>query len=535
MYPGKWAKTNPEKPALIMADTGESLSYGDLEDRSLRLANDLRARGLTPGDHISVIAENRFEVVEAMWAALRSGLLVTTVNSHLTPAEVAYIVADSEAKAVILSAGLRDAQAIAEAVSGVEQRIGIAAREDVPQSPSAEDERTAAGEPASAASCGLPGFEEYEAVLAAASPERPASEPVGSDMLYSSGTTGHPKGIVVQRPEGEIDTANVMTVEVFTKAFGLDDSTVYLSPAPLYHSAPLRMVRSVIACGGTAVVMPKFDPEASLGYIEKYGITHSQWVPTMFVRMLKLPADVRERYDVSTLRLAVHVAAPCPIEVKEQMIEWWGPIIVEYFAATESNGMTLIRSADALSHPGSVGKSVLGPIRICGPDGEVLPNGEVGTVYFEPLPGREPFEYFKDPEKTAKSRHPDHPDWSTVGDLGYVDEDGYLFLADRGAFLIITGGVNIYPQEIENALALHPDIADVAVVGRPDDELGEIAVAVVQPAEHVAPGTDLSESLREFLAPKLARFKIPRRFVTVDELPRTPTGKLVKRRLDGVV
>ncbi|HJA37852.1 MAG TPA: acyl-CoA synthetase [Candidatus Brevibacterium intestinigallinarum] len=507
MYPGVHAATHPDKPAVIMADTGQALTYQQLEERSLRLANDFRSRGLVPGDHVAIAVENRFEIVEALWAALRTGTYITAVNRHLTADESSYIIHDCGAKVVLLSGELEAAGELAELCADVPHRIAIGSA--------------------------LPGFESYEDVLAASSDVKPEREPRGDDMLYSSGTTGRPKGILPAPRDIDISDPDVPLIQLFTQVFGFDTDTVYLSPAPLYHAAPLRFVMTTIARGGTAVIMPRFDAEGALETIQRYGITHSQWVPTMFIRMLKLPQEVRDSYDVSTMRCAIHAAAPCPAEVKQKMIEWWGPIIFEYYASTESAGLTLVNSEESLRKPGTVGRDgFMGTVHICAPDGEELPAGETGIVYFEVAEGREPFEYYGDEQKTAESRHPQNPRWVTTGDMGWIDEDRYLFLADRTSFLIITGGVNIYPQEIENALALHPDVRDVAVVGEPDEELGEIVVAYLEPEDHVGPDQDLGAQVREWLDGRLSRFKMPRRFHTISSLPRTPTGKLVKRKLD---
>ena len=507
MYPGVHAATHPDKPAVIMADTGQALTYQQLEERSLRLANDFRSRGLVPGDHVAIAVENRFEIVEALWAALRTGTYITAVNRHLTANESSYIIHDCGAKVVLLSGELEAAGELAELCADVPHRIAIGSA--------------------------LPGFESYEDVLAASSDVKPEREPRGDDMLYSSGTTGRPKGILPAPRDIDISDPDVPLIQLFTQVFGFDTDTVYLSPAPLYHAAPLRFVMTTIARGGTAVIMPRFDAEGALETIQRYGITHSQWVPTMFIRMLKLPQEVRDSYDVSTMRCAIHAAAPCPAEVKQKMIEWWGPIIFEYYASTESAGLTLVNSEESLRKPGTVGRDgFMGTVHICAPDGEELPAGETGIVYFEVAEGREPFEYYGDEQKTAESRHPQNPRWVTTGDMGWIDEDRYLFLADRTSFLIITGGVNIYPQEIENALALHPDVRDVAVVGEPDEELGEIVVAYLEPEDHVGPDQDLGAQVREWLDGRLSRFKMPRRFHTISSLPRTPTGKLVKRKLD---
>jgi fatty-acyl-CoA synthase len=376
------------------------------------------------------------------------------------------------------------------------------------------------------------GFDDYEQALAAASSAPLADQPAGADMLYSSGTTGLPKAVRSALPERQVDEPGDLMVGVFGKVYGFDADTRYLSPAPLYHAAPLRFGGIVHATGGTLFVMTSFDAERALAAVEEHAITHSQWVPTMFVRMLKLPAAVRERFDTSSLRVAVHAAAPCPVEVKQQMIDWWGPVLQEYYAATEAVGVTLIDSHAWLDHPGSVGRAALGVLRICDeadPDQPELPTGEDGLVYFE----RDvmPFSYHNDPAKTREAQHPHHENWATTGDIGHVDDEGYLYLTDRRAFMIISGGANIYPQEVENALTLHPAVHDVAVIGVPDPDMGEVVKAVVQPAPGVQPGDALAEELIEHVRSRIAHVKAPRSVDFVDSLPRTPTGKLLKRAL----
>jgi long-chain acyl-CoA synthetase len=320
-----------------------------------------------------------------------------------------------------------------------------------------------------------------------------------------------------------------MFAGVFGPMYGFGPDTVYFSAAPVYHAAPLRFGGIVHRYGGTLVMARRFDAEASLATIQEHRVTHSQWVPTMFVRMLKLPPEVREGYDVSSLRVAVHAAAPCPVDVKRQMIDWWGPILHEYYSSTEANGVTLINSEQWLARPGSVGRAGLGVIHICDDDAVELPVGQIGTVWFER--DQMPFAYHNDPEKTAAAQHPQHPTWSTVGDIGYVDDEGYLFLTDRKAFMIISGGVNIYPQEVEDALTLHPSVFDVAVIGIPDAEMGEQVKAVVQLPAGVEGSPGLEAELLEFVRGRIARYKAPRSIDFVDELPRTPTGKLVKHQL----
>jgi long-chain acyl-CoA synthetase len=501
MYPGTWALQTPDKPALVMAGSGRTLTYAELDDRSLRLARHLQAAGLEVGDVVAMISDNRPETYEVYWAVMRSGLYVTAVNSHLSAAEASYIVTDCGARALIVSA------ALADTVAGLDV--------DVP-------ERLAFGGE-------VPGYADYEAALAAAGDEPLAVQPHGDDLLYSSGTTGRPKGIKPPLPQIAVDEPGYLYPAVFGKLYGFDQDTVYLSPAPVYHAAPLRFIGVVHVVGGTVVMMERFDAEAALAAIERYGVTHTQMVPTMFVRMLKLPDDVRARYALSTLRRVIHAAAPCPVDVKRRMIEWVGPIVEEYYACTEANGATMIDAKTWLEHPGSVGRPLLGIPHIVAEDGRELPPGEVGAIYFE----REVrnFSYHNDDARTSAAEHPEHPNWTTVGDLGYLDEEGFLYLTDRKAFMIISGGVNIYPQEIEDLFTLHPAVRDIAVIGVPDDEMGERVVAFVEPAPGVVPGEELAAELTAYAREQIAHFKVPQEFHFRDELPRTPTGKMVKGRL----
>lgn len=504
MYPGAYVSRFPDKPAAVLAGTGEALSYRELEENSARLARYLYEAGLRRGDHLALLADNHPRVFEIYWAALRSGLYITAVNWHLAPAEVAYIVDDCGAEALIVAASLgKTAEQIADGTPGVRIRLSYH------------------GE--------VPGHESYERALDSVSAEPLPSQPRGADMLYSSGTTGRPKGIKPPLPEFEVHEPGDTYTAVFGPMYGFGTDTVYLSPAPIYHAAPLRFAGVVQALGGTVVLLDRFDAEQALGAIERYRVTHSQWVPTMFVRMLKLDKEMRDRHDLSSLRVAVHAAAPCPAEVKRAMIDWWGPVLFEYYSSTEGNGATFISSEEWLRKPGSVGRAGVGAIHICADDGTELATGATGLIYFERPDTR--FEYHNDPVKTADTRHPAHEDWSTTGDIGYVDEDGYLFLTDRKAFMIISGGVNIYPQEIENCLIPHPKVLDAAVIGIPDEEMGESVLAVVQPMDPADAGPELAAVLREHLRDRIAGYKIPRRFEFLDDLPRTPTGKLVKGTL----
>ncbi|WP_116040350.1 acyl-CoA synthetase [Amycolatopsis palatopharyngis] len=508
MYPGLHALRTPDKPAAIVAETGEMISFGELESRSARFARWMSEHGLRRGDHIAVLSDNDLTVFELYWAAIRSGLYVTMVNCHLAPAEAAYIVNDCGAKVLVVSGALAElAEAIVDATSSVEARLAF-------------------GGP-------VHGYSDYERSMAPVSDLPPVDQPRGSDMLYSSGTTGRPKGIKTPLPATQVDQPpGDPRVELLRRNYAGDENTVYLSPAPIYHAAPLRFSAATQALGGTVVLMRKFEAETSLALIEKYRITHSQWVPTHFVRLLKLSEEVRGAYDTSSMKAAIHAAASCPIPVKQAMIDWWGEIIFEYYSSTESAGSTQITPAEWLRKPGSVGQSgpnSTGIVHICGPDGAELGPNDIGTIYFERDDWA--FEYHNDPEKTAAARHPRHGNWSTTGDIGYLDEDGYLFLTDRSQFVIISGGVNIYPQEIENCLSLHPGILDVAVIGTPDEEMGETVTAIAQTVPGVAGDQELAADIIAYCRERIAHYKCPRNVEFVPELPRTPTGKLIKSAL----
>ncbi|MDI3387978.1 acyl-CoA synthetase [Streptomyces sp. B-S-A8] len=504
MYPGAHLATDPHRAAVVMAASGDRLTYAELEERSVRLAHVLHTAGLRRGDVVALLTDNSVRAYEVYWAAVRSGLYITLVNSHLGASEVAYIVGDSGAAALVVS----------HALAGLAEEV----RDHTP----AVRLRLAYGGP-------VDGYEEYDAALAAASAEPPADQPRGADLLYSSGTTGRPKGIRPELPDRQVGEPGDALVELLRTFYGFDRDTVYLSPAPVYHAAPLRYGACVHALGGTVVMMERFDAEGALAAIERHRVTHSQWVPTMFIRMLRLPEKTRTAYDLSSHRAAVHAAAPCPPDVKHAMLDWWGPVLYEYYASTEGIGMTFITSEEWLGRPGSVGRALLGELRICDEEGRTLPAGETGTIYFAREEAQ--FAYLGDAEKTAAAHHPDHPTWATVGDVGHVDDDGYLFLTDRKAFMIISGGVNIYPQEVEGVLALHPDVVDVAVIGVPDPEMGDSVKAVVQASPDALPGPELERQLIEYVRSRIAHYKAPRSVDFVDELPRTPTGKLVKGTL----
>jgi long-chain acyl-CoA synthetase len=503
MYPGKHAHLRPLQPAFIMAESGEAVTYAELEARSNRLAHLLRNRGLKRLDHYAIFMENNSRYLEACGAGERSGLYFTCVNSYLTASELAYILTNSESRVLITSLAKLD---IAREALKECAKVALCIVAD------------GAGE-----SDRIVGLEEATRAL----PNTPISdECIGTAMLYSSGTTGRPKGILRTLPE-QPPVQQMALFDFLQKLWLYREGMIYLSPAPLYHSAPQAAVNLAIREGGTAIIMEHFDPERYLALVEKWRVTHSQLVPTMFSRMLKLPEETRKRYDLSSLEVAIHAAAPCPSTVKDDMIRWWGPIIHEYYGATEGLGFTACNSTEWLAHRGTVGKVLLGDLHILDESMEACPVGTPGTVWFKTATS---FEYFNDPNKTKEARSPDGS-MSTVGDVGYVDSDGYLYLTDRATFMIISGGVNIYPQECENLLITHPKIADAAVFGVPNPDLGEEVKAVVQPMPGVSPGPDLAQELISFCSEQLSRQKVPRSIDFENELPRLPTGKLYKRLL----
>jgi long-chain acyl-CoA synthetase len=499
MPAGTISAAQSDKIAYVMAERGTSVTFGELEATSNQGAQLFRRLGLRPGDHVALMLENHPRFLQICWAAQRAGLYYTAISFRLQLQEVEYIVNNCEAKVFITSAERRD---VAEALQGRIPNVSNCYMLDAT----------------------IPGFKSWEAATGAM-PTRPiADQTEGQSMLYSSGTTGYPKG--VKRALSGLPFGEMNALPVMTTLYGAKQDSVYLSPAPLYHAAPLGFSMACLRSGIQVVVMEHFEAEAALRAIERYRVTHSQWVPTMFVRMLKLPPETRAKYDHSSLQCAIHAAAPCPIPVKEQMIEWWGPVLFEYYAGTEGNGFVQLNSQEWLAHRGSVGRALNCVVHICDDDGNELPVGEPGTIYFE---GGGQFEYYKDPNKTAQSRHP--KGWSTLGDVGYLDEEGYLYLTDRKHFMIISGGVNIYPQETENVLITHPKVYDVAVFGVPNDDFGEEVKAVVQPVDMTLAGPELERELIDFCRQHLSHVKCPRSVDFEAQLPRHPTGKLYKRLL----
>ena len=504
MYPATYAAKTPDRAAAINGRTGEILTFKQLNDRSNQLAQYWYGQGLRRGDHVAIFMENNLKYFEVAWAALRSGLYITTINRYLTAEEAAYIIGDCAAKSIVTSLAL---QGVATELSGI-----------IPDCPMRLMVNGV-----------IDAWDSYEEIIAAQPATPLAEEPMGDAMLYSSGTTGRPKGIKRPLGEGQSAAEGTRLTAGLQALYGFDENSVYLSPAPLYHSAPFGFTNAALSLGSTVIMMEKFDAQDALRLIEKHRITHSQWVPTMFVRMFKLPEEERLNYDLSSHKVAIHAAAPCPVEVKRTLIEWWGPIIYEYYAGTEGNGSTFIASEAWMQHPGSVGQPVNCEIRICDEAGAEQPTGEPGIVYF--VQDAMLFEYHGAPEKTRDAQHPTNPNWSTLGDVGYLDEEGYLYLTDRKSFMIISGGVNIYPQEIENQIVLHPKVEDVAVFGVPHPEFGEEVKAVVQPATGVEVNEALAQELIAYTREHLAHYKTPKSVDFLDELPRLPTGKLYKRIL----
>lgn len=497
MHPSIHSRTTPAKPAIIMAQSGERLTYGDIERLSNQGAQLFASLGLRAGDTIALCLENRTEFFQIAWAAQRSGLYYVTLSTKLQAGEVDYILADSGAKLFITSLRL------AEQLGAVPLGRAIACY-------------TVDGS--------LPGFRDF-AVERAAQPDLPiADEQAGYDMLYSSGTTGRPKGIKPQAICGEPITTPDGVYLTATTLYGASQGSVYLCPAPVYHAAPLRWCMAMMRLGATIILMEAFDAARALEHIAHHRVTIAQFVPTHFIRMLKLPEGERLAYDTSSLQTVVHAAAPCPIPVKEAMLDWLGPIIHEYYSGSEGIGATFIGPEDWLAHKGSVGIPLATPVHICDEDGHELPPRSEGIVYFS---GGMPFEYHNDPAKTQEAHHPNG--WATLGDIGWVDEDGFLYLTDRKSFMIISGGVNIYPQEIENHLITHPKVADVAVIGAPDEEMGEKVVAVVQPMDTSLAGDALADELMSYARTALSHVKAPRQIDFVAELPRHATGKLYKQ------
>ncbi|WP_294018791.1 AMP-binding protein [Sphingomonas sp.] len=487
------ALARPDAVAADMSDGQPPLTYAQLDARSDALAGQLRAAGIAEGDHVALLMPNCPAFLIAAWACHRSGLHYTPVNWHLSADEVRYIIVDSGAKLVLASHSLE--MLARQSVGGATLWLCDAA--------------------------GPSGF-----APANGAPIDPVaySSREGASMLYSSGTSGRPKGIkrvLSGAPFGSWSQSDAMMRDLY----GFNSDTVFLCTAPLYHAAPLNFAMSAQRAGGRVILMSAFDAEAALYLIEREGVTVAWLVPTMMTRMLRLPEARRAAADTASLTHVVHAGAPCPVPVKQAMMEWLGPKLYEFYGATEGNGFTAIGPHEWLAHPGSVGRSE--SVRIVGDDGSELPPMRDGLVYFANT--WNPFSYHNDPQKTAEAF--DHRGWSTLGDIGHLDADGYLYLTDRQSHMIISGGVNIYPQEIENLLAQHPFVEDAAVIGVPNVDFGEEVKAVVQLIAGVTAGVDAERVLIAWCRERIAHFKAPRSVDFVDALPRMPTGKLFKREL----
>ncbi len=501
MYPGDHAAETPDKPAVVMASSGQVVTYKELDDEANRLANVLRSAGIQPGDHVAFCLENHPRYLSIAWGCVYAGVVYTAMSSRLTTEEMQYIIENSGAKAFITSQYKKEqAEELSDQMDHVSLRLMVDGTID--------------------------GYDSYETTIGEASSDPLPNRVAGKDMLYSSGTTGRPKGVKQPFDATPLEELDSNVGNLLGLLFGVTPDSIYLSPAPLYHAAPLRFCMGIQILGATVVVMERFAPEEFLATVETRQVTHTQVVPTMFVRMLKLDEAVRARFDLSSLQMCVHAAAPCPVEVKKQMIDWWGPVIHEYYAGSEGNGFVYCNSEMWLAHPGTVGTPVNCVLHIVDEEDNEVAVGEEGTVYFE---GGGEFEYHGDPEKTAGSRHPNG--WSTLGDIGRLDEDNFLYLTDRKAYMIITGGVNVYPQEAENILTMHPKVFDVAVIGVPNPDFGEEVKAVVQAADGIEVGPELERELIAYAREHLADVKCPRSIDFRDELPRHPTGKLYKRLL----
>ncbi|MDH3047313.1 AMP-binding protein [Gordonia alkanivorans] len=498
MHLTKLAEELGDKPAVVMGETGESLSYVELEAASNRIAHVFADLGLSVGDHIAILMENRLEMLPVVWAAQRSGLYFTPVNWHLTPDEAVYIVDNCDA-AVMISTPLLDDLA-RECISRASREITL-----------------------------LSVGGSLDELAANASPAPRPEEVEGIYMFYSSGTTGRPKGILPALSRDPFGTG--LAIEhTMAGAFGFGRDTVYLSPGPLYHAAPLGWTVGTIRNGGTAILMERFDAERALSLIQRHAVTAAQFVPTMFVRMLKLDDRVRASYDVSSLRIVIHAGAPCAIDVKRKMIDWLGPILVEFYSGSEGTGFFMVDSQTWLQRPGTVGKAILGTVHIADDEGTELPTGDTGIVWFGDV---KRFAYHGDPAKTASVWN--DKGWNTLGDLGHVDDEGYLYLSDRRTDLIISGGVNIYPREVEEALILHPAVDDIVVIGAADEEFGQRVHAFVQPAPSAAGRPDLEVELSSYARERLAGFKVPRGWTFIAEVPRLPSGKVLRRNLLALV
>jgi acyl-CoA synthetase (AMP-forming)/AMP-acid ligase II len=498
-HPSFHAAQTPQKPAFIMAEDGAVLTYEELTARAAQAANLFVSLGVEQGDTVAFLLENHIRYPELVWAAKNSGLRYVAVSTHLNATDAGYIVADCGAKLLVTSWALRDIAF--DAVAGLEVRPHLLMLDGAE-----------------------PPFASYEELLETQPATPLTGRRRGASMLYSSGTTGRPKGIKTVIPN--------LPPEVPPSRFGLivplyefDEQTVLINPGPFYHSGPLRFMMTVQRCGGTVIGFRRFDAQAVLDAIGRYGGSHGFFVPTMFARMLKLPSAARENARLATMRHAVHAAAPCPPALKRAMIEWWGPVIDELYSGTEAVGHTFISAQEWLDHPGSVGKPASNcKIKIVDAAGNTLPPGQPGRIL---MSNGLDVAYHGAAAKSSSLYEDDG--FASLGDVGYLDDDGYLYLTDRESHMIISGGVNIYPQEAEMVIGQHPAVADVAVIGVPHADMGEEVKAVVQPVSWPADPPALAAGIMEFCRARLSAIKCPRSVDFVQTLPRNEMGKLVKR------
>ena len=501
----EWAQAQPDKTAFVMADTDARLSYRELDERADAVAHWLISLGLVEGDSIALLLENQLRTFELWWGARRAGVYYVPISTLLTAGEVAYILRDCGARLLVSS------QTMAELASATLQSL--------------DPQQTALRFMLDGAAPGFLGLDDELATFRghSALPERK----VGREFMYSSGTTGFPKGIC--RPMLPYERRHELPEleKKLRNMFQLDQHSVFLSPSPLYHATG-RFNTRTIECGGTCVVMPRFEARAALAAITQHRTTHGHWVPTMFARLLALSDDVKSAFDLGSQRMALHAAAPCPPQLKRAMIDWWGPIIHEYYGGSENLGVTYIDTPQWLAHPGSVGRPISGEVHILSEQNQTteLPAGEIGLIYFG---GGVSFQYHNDAQKTASVFNPSG--WGTYGDLGHLDAEGFLYISDRRTDLIISGGVNIYPQEVENVLAGHATVEQVAVIGVPHPDFGQQVKAVVQLKSGVDAGAALADELMAWCTARLSRIKCPRSVDFIDALPRNENGKLQKRVL----
>jgi long-chain acyl-CoA synthetase len=500
MHPILHAQQQPQKPACIFANTGQQISYQQMDQLANQAAHLMRQHGLKRGDTLAILLENGVDIFSLAWGAQRAGLYLTAISCKSSVQDLLYILQNSDSKMLVVSASLL---ALAEQALQLGQLQGLLLYV-----------------------AGQASAERSLAQALAQCPSQMIADPSpGGDMLYSSGSTGRPKGVRPTLAEGDIYQA-VPLMQMGRALYGMDQDTVYLSTSPLYHAAPLRWAMAIHRLGGTVVIMDKFDAEKTLDWIEHYQISHATFVPTHFSRLLHLPEPRRAGFKGASLRAVIHAAAPCPVSVKQAMMAWWGPILHEYYSGTEQCGITAINADEWLARPGSVGKAVLGQIKILDAEQQELAAGQIGDIYFADGPQ---FVYHKDPEKTQSAYS--QQGWATLGDIGWCDADGYLYLTDRKNFMIISGGVNIYPQEIENQLMAHAAVSDVAVFGIPDSDMGEKTVAMLKLQQGYEPSADLEQQLRQFVRAALGGVKCPQVFEFCQQFPREATGKVLKRKL----